>query len=423
MLTLSLHPSPSLARQSGGAVLAVIAGLLVVAASTLAIRMARQVEEKTKLQQVTQVHMQRIQAALHAFAASQGRLPCPANGAQDTGLAVPAAAVVTCTNRDGAVPWVSLGLQADDALDGWGRKISYRVSDGANGLTRAAGIGSAGSLGMSVNDGGLLQTSTAWVLISHGASGLGAWRRALPRMALLGAGGNEWNNSQAPPAVFFRRDEVLLDPASGVEYALNNVAHFDDVLLFESIAELEKHSGLEPVVVRLTTARLDSITPVVYTGRDSNTTSITFSSGTAWGNMTVTSVGGNIARNLDGTGIGVCSGACSTDSTSALDNTKMLRFKIDGPRTADKFALGVLSLDLTAQVSVTFRHTGVVVGNYVSVAPPAAAASATVGVVKVFENLMPSPAAAFDEVDVQPVGTSRFFIASIRFCTAAENCN
>ncbi len=226
--------------------LAVIAGLLVVAASTLAIRMARQVEEKTQLQQLTQARMQRVQAALHAFAASQGRLPCPANGAQDTGLAVPAVAVVTCTNRDGAVPWVSLGLQADDALDGWGRKISYRVSDGANGLTRAAGIGSAGSLGMSVNDGGLLQTSTAWVLIGHGASGLGAWRRALPRMALPGAGGNEWNNSQAPPAVFFRRGEVLVDPATGVEYALNNVAHFDDVLLFESIAELEKHSGLSP---------------------------------------------------------------------------------------------------------------------------------------------------------------------------------
>ena len=73
-----LHP----VRQTGGAVLAVIAGLLVVAASTLAIRMARQVEAKTQLQQLTQARMLRIQAALHAFAASQGRLPCPANGAQ-----------------------------------------------------------------------------------------------------------------------------------------------------------------------------------------------------------------------------------------------------------------------------------------------------------------------------------------------------
>ncbi|MEZ5717358.1 MAG: hypothetical protein R3E55_02500 [Burkholderiaceae bacterium] len=60
---------------SGGAVLAVIAGLVVVAASTLAIRMARQVEARTELQQVTQARMQRIQAALHAFAASQGGFP------------------------------------------------------------------------------------------------------------------------------------------------------------------------------------------------------------------------------------------------------------------------------------------------------------------------------------------------------------
>ena len=48
------------ARQKGGAVLAVIAGLLVVAASTLAIRMARQVEDKTAQQQLTLQRMQRI---------------------------------------------------------------------------------------------------------------------------------------------------------------------------------------------------------------------------------------------------------------------------------------------------------------------------------------------------------------------------
>ena len=107
-------------RQRGGAALAVIVGLLVVAASTMAIRMARQVEARTDLVQLSQQRMQRIQAALHAFAASQGRLPCPANGAQDTGLAVPDTVVLNCppTSSDGTVPWVSLGLQSHDALDG-----------------------------------------------------------------------------------------------------------------------------------------------------------------------------------------------------------------------------------------------------------------------------------------------------------------
>ena len=70
---LSLHPSPSLARQSGGAVLAVIAGLLVVAASTLAIRMARQVEEDATAAG-DQVHVQRIRTALR-LCRKPGQLP------------------------------------------------------------------------------------------------------------------------------------------------------------------------------------------------------------------------------------------------------------------------------------------------------------------------------------------------------------
>ena len=97
-----------------------IVTLLVVAATTLAIRMARQVEDRKERVTQTQVRMERVRAALHAFVATQGRLPCPAAGALDAGLAVPPTAVDLCTNRDGTVPWVSLGLRADDALDVWG---------------------------------------------------------------------------------------------------------------------------------------------------------------------------------------------------------------------------------------------------------------------------------------------------------------
>ena len=44
-----------------------------------------------------------------------------------------------CTFRNGTVPWVTLGLSADDAVDAWGRKISYRVYDGPTGMTQALG--------------------------------------------------------------------------------------------------------------------------------------------------------------------------------------------------------------------------------------------------------------------------------------------
>ena len=175
-------------------------------------------------------------------------------------------------------------------------------------------------------------------------------------------------------------------------------------------------------IVKLNSARLDSITQVAYTGRNANTTSITFDSATAWGAMTVASTGGNISRNADGTGIGVCSGACVTDAESALNSSKSLSFKLTGGKKADKFALGVLSLDTTVELSVTFRNNGSDLplpgGQYVS-----PLVSVTPGSLRIFPDLMPSPPAQFDEVVVRPRGTSRFFIASIRFCEVAVACN
>ena len=419
-------------RQAGGIALAMIATLLVVAATTLAIRMARQVEDRRERVTQTQARMERIRAALLAFAATQGRLPCPSDGALDEGLAVPPTAVDDCTNRDGTVPWVSLGLQSHDALDGWGQKISYRVPDGFNGLTRPSGVGSVGSMGLNVNDGATLLVNQAWVLISHGASGLGAWRVAAPRMAMPGAGGNEWSNTQAPPVNYFRREDAVVNAGTGNDYASNDVAHFDDVLLFESIAALEKQSSLEPLVVRLTQERLTTgnPSPVVFTGRNSSQSSIAFDSGTRLGPITVTAGGGSgtVSVNVDGTGIGVCSGACATDAESALDNSKSLGFKLSSGKTADKFALGVLSLEPTVEVSITYIKNSppmppTNLGTVDYPIPPASPLGASPGVIAVFENTQPNPPAAFDEVVIRPKGTSRFFIASIRFCTAAENCN
>ena len=417
---------------AGGAALAMIATLLVVAATTLAIRMTRQVEDRTERVSKTQARMERIRAALHAHAASQGRLPCPANGAQDTGLAVPVAAAVMCTHRDGTVPWVSLGLQAEDALDGWGHKISYRVPDS---FVQVDSVKSSNSstAGLKVKDYLVDRYKLAWVLISHGASGLGAWRVFLPQMALPGAGGNEWDNTQAAPVEFFRRGEALVDPSTGVEYALNNAAHFDDVLLYESIEDLKNRSGFD-LNTRMTTRRLDSGPggKITYTDRNANTASITFDSSTEWGDITVSSPGGNISRNAYGTGIGVCSGACNDDATAALDASKKLAFKLDVGKTAQKFSIGILSIEPTVEFLLTFKNGGIPVGSSVRVPlppPPPALPDppppkpVELGKLVKFDYLQPNPPGSFNEVEIQPLGTSRFFIASIRFCTAAENCN
>jgi hypothetical protein len=107
-----------------------------------------------------------------------------------------------------------------------------------------------------------------------------------------------------------------------------------------------------------------------------------------------------------------------------LDNSKSLGFKLSGGKTADKFALGVLSLDPTVQISFTFKLAGLNVGMpMVYPALPGPPAAIVPYERTVVPNLLPSTATPFDEVVVQPLGASRFFIASIRFCTAVENCN
>lgn len=404
-----------------------IATLLVVAATTLAIRMTQQVGDRTERVTQTQARMERIRAALHAYAVTQGRLPCPVAGATSdygptgAGLAAPPGpSVAACTAKNGTVPWVSLGLRSEEAQDAWGRKISYRVFDD---LVKDDGVkNSASTVGLSVKYAAVNppHTGLAWVLISHGVSGLGAWLPNGTQILPIPAS-QESINTQAPGVnPFFRLEEsvVNLDPATSLNY-------FDDVLMYESVEDLKNQSSFD-LNTKMTTSRLD-FGPggkITYTGRNANTTSITFDSATAWGAMTVNSTGGNISRNAGGTGIGVCSGACVTDAESALDNSKSLGFKLSGGKTADKFALGVLSLDPTVQISFTFKLLGANVGvPVVYPALPSPPAAIVPNELTVVPNLMPSTATPFDEVVVQPLGSSRFFIASIRFCTAAENCN
>lgn len=370
----------------GGIALAMIAMLLVVAATTLAIRMARQVQDKTAKQQLTQQRMERVAKSLEAHWVMHGcTLPNGAPGDSKTG--------------DGAggttVPWRTLGIPQADALDAWGRKFSYKKSG-------------------TVDVFGGTPEPFDWALISHGATGFGAWPELSDEQLQAPSNLDEIANANLNTPLKVRQERTGGDVLP--------VNLFDDYLFWGS---LEKNLC---ITVKLNSARLDSITQVAYTDRNSNTASIRFDSATSWGVMNVASTGGNISRNADGTGIGVCSGLCDTDANSALDNSKALSFKLSGGKTADKFALGVLSLDPTVEVSITYIKNSppmppTNLGTVDFPIPPASPLGAPPGVIAVFENTQPNPPAAFDEVVIRPKGTSRFFIASIRFCTAAENCN
>lgn len=374
--------------------LAMIATLLVVAATTLVMRVARQVEDKTAQLLGTQQRMARIARALEAYWIQHGcTLPDGALGSSPSGDAV---------GGGTTVPWRTLGIPAAEALDAWGRKISYAK----NGTVSVFGAAAQGF---------------DWALISHGPTGWGAWTPSAPNDLQLPAPLNpdELANALLAGPLQIKQEKAGTDVLPAVL--------FDDYVVWGTM-DAAVCLSKPPIVgapsgISLTTPMLNSVATIGYSGRDSNRTSITIDPGAALGLIDITATGGNITRNgvPSGTAIGVCTTGCGNDNNSSLSGSESLAFKLQS-KTAGKFALGVLSLDPTVELSVTFRYKGSDLpapGN-VYVSP---LVSATPGVVRMFANLLPAPPAPFDEVVVRPRGTSRFFIASIRFCAATEVCN
>jgi hypothetical protein len=134
--------------------------------------------------------MHAILDTLRGYMAANGNLPCPADPTQPLGSATygisaanpgttnnctggsPAAAYADSTNHIaiGMVPVKTLGLSWADAVDGYGRDITYAVD------TNATSCWSSGSLtgAITVNDNGTSYNTIA-ALISHGQDGYGAW--------------------------------------------------------------------------------------------------------------------------------------------------------------------------------------------------------------------------------------------------------
>ena len=209
-----------------------------------------------------------LQTALEQYAGSTGRLPCPANPALDTGVASPAVATSTCDFPAGTIPWSTIGARRDDAYDPWGFKISYRVYTGAAGpltqdngasmvqcdtsTTRSPGMLATGRCyqafgrhtasteflagkGLAVTDFGTAVTGVAYVLVSHGSSGLGAWA----------SGGLQ---RDAPANVAELANTTATGPftaqAAADETSPTSTAHFDDLVTYRTIEELARRANL-----------------------------------------------------------------------------------------------------------------------------------------------------------------------------------
>lgn len=220
----------------------------------------------------------RAHEALLGFAAQLGRLPCPANPALDTGDEVRNVGNSTCDHPQGTLPWKTLGMRREDAYDTWGWKISFRVYTGSAGtLTQPRGVSMVdcdptetqgttnvnansegglcktnqktapgqfadaaeasflGAKGFSVNDFGTVRTGIAYVLISHGSSGHGAYTSAGVQLTAPTSASEVANTSAA--------GNFVAASASASTVAPDDPAHFDDIIAYAALSDLIAKAG------------------------------------------------------------------------------------------------------------------------------------------------------------------------------------
>jgi len=223
---------------------------------------------ENKRSDTLKVKMETVEEAIIRYAAAARRLPCPASATATANAAIGVEDVSggTCTanQNDGIVPWVTLGLPREAALDPWGRYITMRVAPeltdaggAANSLAAAttlpALLAAVDGRGLMVAEltatntlrpimrpnGGAAATGAtdptsgaAYVLISHGKDGLGGYTTA-GRIADLATGNQAGNNNNT--AVHANTEPYVMgSPRPG----------FDDVVSAMTISQLAVKAGL-----------------------------------------------------------------------------------------------------------------------------------------------------------------------------------
>jgi len=213
------------------AVVLVILGLLFTLLAGVATSLLAQ-----QKRELTRNRLAGVEAAMTLFVSQNQRLPCPADGTQVSG-ALNAGTETwgggvcnPATQVNGVVPWRALGLAEQDITDGWGNRMTYRAApplvavsamnftncDPGGSSAAIAGVCNATCTNASfpgsctppqaatVNKGLLVKnlagatvmdptvnpsTGAAYVVISHGENGAGAYSSQGILQAGNGSGG------------------------------------------------------------------------------------------------------------------------------------------------------------------------------------------------------------------------------------------
>ncbi|MDX2145697.1 MAG: LamG domain-containing protein [Rhodospirillaceae bacterium] len=190
------------ARRDEGVVALVIAiALIALAGATIATLGSQNAASKLARQTSSGVNTKIVRTSIQAYLLSNTgaarEVPCPdadLNGSADEDGGG------NCTTRSGVLPWSTLGISQDDAIDGYGNYYTYVVTDASVGTPaqRTRTVCNAvqnsydtsqseytGTLITPTDTESLLTSQTAgqgstfhYALISHGANGLGAINRS-----------------------------------------------------------------------------------------------------------------------------------------------------------------------------------------------------------------------------------------------------
>lgn len=190
--------------------------MVVIGLVMLTVLPALQVARVAAQAEATNANLHSLMTAVAAYVQANGCLPCPANPATTgsgfgrVGLSSSAAACGSCADPEGIAPFVSLGLPASIAHDGWGHWISMRVdpaltplqstsgtsvfvppfaactsTDVGNGVCTAAelglsakgfcrsGLATSNRITVTTPSGGSQQAAV--ILVSHGRDGYGSF--------------------------------------------------------------------------------------------------------------------------------------------------------------------------------------------------------------------------------------------------------
>jgi len=193
--------------------IAVVLFIVAILAGAIAQYLTAQIA--TAKQGITQARQASIKSALTNFIARNNRLPCPAittlaSGAALDGVEAPQTplqcngTILSAGVATGEVPWVSLGLSSDAAIDGYSNRFTYQVTVAATSLNAQTVMGMKGAITIHSAGPGVLASPSATaapgnqlndcrtdmtvaynptanpcaavvVVVSHGADGYGAY--------------------------------------------------------------------------------------------------------------------------------------------------------------------------------------------------------------------------------------------------------